>query len=338
MRGRHADHLEEVAGDVGHLHHAGRACAAYHAFPRGVAGHPHRSETAVPLVDPVEPYARLRTALRVHRGDRDQPVRGRVRQRPPEHAPGDGEHRGVDAQAQGQDADDQRGRSRLANQQAGGVPHVVEDRLEHRDRRLILQRLPELGARPAAAGRPDGVGPADGESTLTRSAPNSCPGQHSPVDSRPPTTPSATPVIAVNVAPPYPIQRRTAPPPRGPRLPERAMRDVSMEPRLQCINIAGLPRNFRGGGRTTATSLRSLPATAALAPFSINPAVHRPAPTQPAAPSTAPRPRPQPAGSPPVAPPAPRRSSRPLAATTVDALNGALPYSWSSGEVAGNNR
>ena len=101
MHGRNPQHSEEVSRDRGNLRDERRTCAAHHAFPRVVAGYPHSSELAVPSVELVEPYAGFRAIFQPHLADRDQTVRVRVRQRPPERSVGDGQHGGVDAQTEG---------------------------------------------------------------------------------------------------------------------------------------------------------------------------------------------------------------------------------------------
>ena len=84
-----SEHLEEVFADGCHLHDPDRTRAAHHAFPRVVASHPHRSETAIPLVELVKPYTGFRAVFCMNLGDCDQPVCVRVRQRLPEHVVGD---------------------------------------------------------------------------------------------------------------------------------------------------------------------------------------------------------------------------------------------------------
>ena len=95
----------------------------------------------------------------MHPGHRDQPVRGRVRQRAPQDAVGDGQDRRVQAQTQREHAHRQGRHPRLPGQRSRRVPDIVQNRLDHRKPRLVSERFLELrhSAEPGA-GQPGRLG------------------------------------------------------------------------------------------------------------------------------------------------------------------------------------
>ena len=69
----------------------------------------------------------------LRRRDHDQAIGSGIRQRTPEHAVGDGENRGVEADAERERGEGGEGKGRIAPYQSQRVTHVLRQRFDRRE-------------------------------------------------------------------------------------------------------------------------------------------------------------------------------------------------------------